>query len=137
MITLKFEVGDTAYLHNGGRDNPLVAGKVVHKFVLYGRENYVVEIDTPVDPVLEVRCGWTLSDTPDGEIGMFRHSVTVRPNKRIEGVVAHADGVIPKTLAEYKKHELPKTRQEAQFEPYKRLYGTQALYGRGNPPDAE
>ena len=54
-----WKIDDTAWIHIGGPDNPLHEGKIVHIFELPhwapGMKHYVVEIDTHIDPLLEVR----------------------------------------------------------------------------------
>jgi len=75
MKILTFEVGDQAWLHLDKHQGKLTQGTVVHKFQLgEGAINthYVVSIPTSVDPLLEVRCGYSLSDSPNADIGFWR-----------------------------------------------------------------
>jgi hypothetical protein len=69
----EYEVGDLVWLYIGDPEGKKYPGKVVHKFQLpdYSFKHYVVEIDTHVDPLLEVRCWGTLSDTEDGYLNYF------------------------------------------------------------------
>jgi hypothetical protein len=93
MKRLIFEVGDKAWLYlgsitvdrhnriiNSGNASPLKKteqnlheGKVVAILNLEGwiYPHYVVELQTGIDPILEVRDGFTLSDGR-GPIGMWR-----------------------------------------------------------------
>lgn len=89
MKKLEFKVGDKVWLH--GAHNPplklrlfpwprmlpehskggLFEGTVVHIFERYDTQ-YVIEVDTHIDPVYFVRDGFTLSDAPTRSIGLFR-----------------------------------------------------------------
>lgn len=53
----------------------MVAGKIVHIFNLPNdeAERYVIEIDTPIDPVYEVREYETISPDANGPINLFRN----------------------------------------------------------------
>lgn len=76
MKQIVLEVGDVAWIYMSGHKGDLTKGFIVHKFCLNRNsgEKYVIEIDTPVDPVYEVRDGFTVSDTKKGPIGMYRKS---------------------------------------------------------------
>ena len=79
MENLKFEMGDRCWIHEAQRspDNPLTEATVVHKFHLDGWAidwHYVVEVTTSIVPVLYVRTGHTMSDSPDKQIGMWRRN---------------------------------------------------------------
>jgi hypothetical protein len=63
MAAEEYEVGRKVWIHNGGKDNPLVEAEIVHKFKLdWGSMNYVLEIPTPVDPILVVRDWFSISE---------------------------------------------------------------------------
>jgi hypothetical protein len=74
MQMLKFEKGDDCWIAMGGPK--LCKGKVLEILDLkdhgYTFLNYLIEVQTGIDPVLKVRCGWTMSDHPDKQIGMWR-----------------------------------------------------------------
>lgn len=55
-----WNIGDTVFVAMGGKD--LVEGKVIHIFEWCSETQYVIEIDTHIDPVLEVRDWLTTSD---------------------------------------------------------------------------
>ncbi len=76
MKRIVLEVGDKAWIYVRGHKGNLTKGRVVHKFCLNrsSEEMYVIEIDTPMDPIYEVRDGLTISDTKKGPIGMHRIS---------------------------------------------------------------
>lgn len=58
----EYKVGDSVWLYNGGNPNPLVKGKVVHKFQLNDSPMYyIVELPTEIEPLLVVRDWATLS----------------------------------------------------------------------------
>jgi hypothetical protein len=61
-MTDDYEIGTPLWCHLGGADNPLVEGKLVHKFNLYGPTLYVIEFSTHIDPIYEVRDWMTVSD---------------------------------------------------------------------------
>lgn len=60
---------DTVWYAIGGEN--LVSGKVILIFERYGPK-YVIQTETHVDPVWEVRCPLTISDHPDKQIGLWR-----------------------------------------------------------------
>lgn len=55
-----FKIGDEAWIYTGGIS--MVKGTVAHVFTLAGwaiPEHYVIEVPTPIDPLLYVRDGLT------------------------------------------------------------------------------
>lgn len=77
MRPVHLKVGDTAWCHamtvSKDNKNPLVKGRVVHVFYLYNNlKHYVVEFPTGVDPVLEVRNVFAVSDSVKKPIGTWR-----------------------------------------------------------------
>lgn len=72
MKMLIFDDGQECWLHIG--TGCLVRGTVLMRVSLPGylHEHYIVEVQTEVEPVLEVRDGWTLSDSRDEPIGLWR-----------------------------------------------------------------
>jgi hypothetical protein len=52
-------IGDTVYIYIGDHKGKRTAGKVVHAFMLPGWAkgliHYVIEIETSIDPFLEIR----------------------------------------------------------------------------------
>lgn len=83
MYPVILNLGDTAYFHPHLEEvMKKRKGKVVHIFEMYGLDQYVIEIDTGIDPVLEVRSSLTVSDHPDQPIGMWRQAPDVK--ERIE-----------------------------------------------------
>lgn len=72
-MIVKAKVGDTVWIHGVvSEGNPLWPAKVEHVFHLYGMEQYVVSVETHVEPVLHVRDGFSISDDPNKPIGLFR-----------------------------------------------------------------
>ena len=54
----RYKVGDDAWIYCGNHQGEMTKGRVVHVFSLPGwaiPEHYVVEIETEIDPLLEVR----------------------------------------------------------------------------------
>jgi hypothetical protein len=72
MKILTFGIGDIAFIHMGGKGNPLRKSKVIHSFKHGYQTLYVMEIPTSIDSLYEVRSGEAMSDTPEGPIGMWR-----------------------------------------------------------------
>ncbi len=72
MKMLFFEDGDDCWLHIG--TGGLVRGRVLMRVNLPGylHEHYIIEVQTGVDPILEVRDGFQLSDSRDEPIGIWR-----------------------------------------------------------------
>ena len=73
-MELEFKEGDPCWIHNGGKENPLVKGEVVKKIKIkdYPFDYYVIEMDTGIYPGFEVRGGSTMSDSPGKPIGLWR-----------------------------------------------------------------
>lgn len=71
----EYAKGDPVWIH-GIESGKLTKGKVLQKLDLsehgYTFDNYLIEIDTSVDPLLEVRCIMTMSEDEKGPIGLFR-----------------------------------------------------------------
>lgn len=76
MKNHKFDIGDTVYFHNGGKENPLVKGKLIAILNdLPGWENnpqYVIEVETSVDAMLYIRELYSLSPDAKGPILLWR-----------------------------------------------------------------
>lgn len=72
MIERVYFIDDIVWIHMGGPKNLLSEGRIVYLFVHYGRPQYIIEINTSIDPILEVRDWSTISETPEGPINLFR-----------------------------------------------------------------
>ena len=72
----RYEINETVYIHLGGPRNILRAGNIIHTFDRRGQTLYVIEIDTGIDPIYEVRDWSTISETPEGPIN-FINSIGV------------------------------------------------------------
>lgn len=74
MEYVKLKEGDPAWIYMSGHSGNLSQGKVVKVVQLDGwpSEHYIIEVATPVDPVLEIRDGTTVSDDPQKSIGLWR-----------------------------------------------------------------
>lgn len=79
MQNLEFKIGDTAWIYIGDHDGKLTDGRVVHIFQLDGwhAPHYVIEIETGIDPIFEVRDGLSMSDAKDKPIGLWRKNVSL------------------------------------------------------------
>lgn len=74
MTYVEAKLGDTVWIHGIEKNGLKTKGKVVHIFRPEGYtiDQYVVEISTHIEPLLEVRDGFTISDHKDKPIGMWR-----------------------------------------------------------------
>lgn len=76
----EYQVNDTAWIHLNGEK--LFEGRVIKKFTLeeagYSPDLifYVVEVATLVDPILEIRNWFTMSEDKLGPIGVWRDKRT-------------------------------------------------------------
>ena len=68
----RYEINDIVYVHMGGPDNRLQRGTIVHIFEQYGHILYVIEIDTGIDPIYEVRNWSVISETSIGPVNFLR-----------------------------------------------------------------
>jgi len=79
-VKKKYAVGDTVWIYGINRDNNRsVQGTVIKVFTIdYGNYNkepqYLVEIPTEIEPLLEVRTWHTISQTKDGHVGSVREA---------------------------------------------------------------
>jgi hypothetical protein len=57
-----YAVGDAAWIYLGNHDGELTEGKVIAVLDLpgFGMRNYVIQIDTEIDPLLEIRSAFTM-----------------------------------------------------------------------------
>lgn len=69
MQSIKASFGDKVWIYRGSKK---VQGMVVNIFELYSKTYYVVEIETSVEPILEVRDEFTISDAETKDIGLWR-----------------------------------------------------------------
>jgi len=76
MKMLEFKKGDSCWIYMSGHEGKLTKGKVLEVLDLfehgYTHLNYLIEIETGIDTMLEVRHGFTMSDNPEGPIGLWR-----------------------------------------------------------------
>jgi ribosomal protein L24 len=72
----KYEKGDDVWIHVGSTPGKLSKGTVLEVLDLsehgYSFLNYLIEIQTSIDPILEVREAMTMSEDEKGPIGLFR-----------------------------------------------------------------
>ncbi len=68
--------GDDVWIHLGTAPGKLSKGKVLEVLDLsehgYTFLNYLIEIPTSIDPLLEVRDVMTMSEDAKGPVGLFR-----------------------------------------------------------------
>jgi hypothetical protein len=75
-VKKKYAVGDTVWIYGIGKNQKSTQGKVVKVFNIEGYVDtqYVVEIPTEIEPLLEVRTWHTISQTKDGHVGSLREA---------------------------------------------------------------
>ena len=65
------EIGDTVYIATGSTE--LQEGTIVHVFTLdYGPTKYVIERQTHIDPIYDVRDWYTISFTKKGPLNIWK-----------------------------------------------------------------
>jgi hypothetical protein len=76
MEAVELNVGDAAWCYVGNHQGKMSKGKVVAVLNLegWGHKHYVIEISTHVDPLLEVRPPWAVSDSAKKPIGFMRRA---------------------------------------------------------------
>lgn len=81
MQVVDLKVGDTCWCYIGNHKGKMTKGTVVHILELDGWafKNYVIEIPTAIDPLLEVRGPWSVSEHPRKPIGFHRKSLPAPP----------------------------------------------------------
>lgn len=60
----EYALGETVWIA-GAPPGQMTEGMVVHVFEMYGQKQYVIAVETPVDPVLFIRDAWTIADRPN------------------------------------------------------------------------
>lgn len=70
MQVLVFQLGDPCWIATG--EEELAGGRVIHIFEHYGLRQYVVEVETHIEPALLVRDGLIMSDAADRPLGFWR-----------------------------------------------------------------
>ncbi len=72
----KYEKGDDVWIHVGQNAGKLSKGKVLEVLDLsehgYVSQQYLIEIQTSIEPLLEVRNPMTISEDEKGPVGLFR-----------------------------------------------------------------
>lgn len=83
-MTIKktYRFGDTVWIYGIDQTNKKpVQGTVVHQFTLDGNNEvqYVIEIPTQIDSLLEVRTWQQISQDKNGPVGVLREALTGEP----------------------------------------------------------
>lgn len=98
MTTKKtYTIGDTVWIYGIDRTNiKLTPGKIIHSFTLeeLSGEQYVIAVDTPIEPLLEIRTWETISQDSRGPAGGFRDLVPAEDSAAIDKKLAHAGFVL-------------------------------------------
>jgi hypothetical protein len=85
IMKTEYVKGDDVWIHLGVVPGKLSKGKVLEVLDLsehgYGFKHYVIEIETHIDPVLEIREPMTMSEDEKGPIGLFRSMAERWKNK--------------------------------------------------------
>ena len=75
-MKIKYAKGDDVWIHLGYEPGKLSKGKVLEVLDLsehgYSFLNYLIEISTSIEPLLEVRNAMTISEDEKGPVGLFR-----------------------------------------------------------------
>lgn len=81
MQAIELNVGDQCWCFVGNHKGKLSKGKVVQVLNLDGwsYKHYVIEIPTHVDPILQVRDPFSVSDHSEKPIGLHRKNVSPHP----------------------------------------------------------
>ena len=108
---MSYKIKDTVWIHIGERK--LTSGKVVHVFNLEegGRDFYVIEIETGIDNIYEVRDYEQISPDAKGPINLFRNQETRRANRYFRKVgIKVPDNVTAESVIDLLPAEKPKRK---------------------------
>lgn len=73
MQYVKANIGDTVWFFMGDHQGIMMTdGIVVHTFTRYHTTQYVIEVETHIDPILFIRDGLTITDDENKPIGAMR-----------------------------------------------------------------
>lgn len=64
----EYDLGEIVYIYIGGVNNVLHPSKIIHKFKHNDNLLYVLEVETYIEPIYEVRDWQTISETLEGPI---------------------------------------------------------------------
>ncbi len=77
-----WKAGDTCWIYGHGHKSK---GTILEVLDLsrhgYSILEYLIEIQTSIDPVLEVRNAFTMAESEEGEIGLFSNLKPTRPEQ--------------------------------------------------------
>lgn len=80
MAEGNYAIGDTVWLYVGDHRGKKSKGTIVHTFRLdWGGQFYVVEVPSHIDPLLEVRDWFSLAESEDAPLGLFK--LVARPKE--------------------------------------------------------
>lgn len=92
-----YHVGDTVWIHGISPSNKLTQGKVISNVNLAGQGyidlQYIIEIPTHIEPLLEIRSWQTISQDEQGPVGSLREitSHVDSNNKKIRQIGFNSD----------------------------------------------
>lgn len=75
-VKINYEIGDKVWIHGVTSTNNLTEGRIIHYLDLskkgYPDIQYLIEIPTHIEPLLEIRTWQTISQDSDGPVGALR-----------------------------------------------------------------
>lgn len=76
IVKTEYQVGETVWIHGVTPSNKLTKGKIIHIVDLGSQEyvdlQYIIEIPTHIEPLLEIRSWHTISQDDQGPVGSLR-----------------------------------------------------------------
>jgi hypothetical protein len=114
-----YDLGDTVWIYGVSRDqNKPTKGRIVRIIGLedWGypveQDFYVIEIQTSIEPIFEVRTWETISQDEKGPVGAFRQAVTAENidavDKQLSQIGLNVDGyenIVPEPMPTEKHHK--------------------------------
>lgn len=70
-MTKVYNVGDIVWFYHDKHEGNLSSGKIIHQFEINNNIQYVIEIETCIDPIYIVRDWLTLSPSKNKPIGLW------------------------------------------------------------------
>lgn len=119
-----YDLGDTVWIYGVSRDlNKPTKGRIVRIIGLedwgYPAEQdyYVVEVQTSIEPIFEVRTWETISQDDRGPVGAFRQAVTAENmdavDKQLSQIGLNVDGyenIVPEPASVEQPHKQRKSK---------------------------
>lgn len=95
-VKKSYNVGETVWVYGINRSNARPTAGTVIKVIdlsdvgVFPEEQYIIEIPTHIEPLLEIRSWQTISQDPQGPVGALRNTGNIEPTIKFASKVGFA-----------------------------------------------